>query len=254
MPSGVSGTNQGNAGYMVFANLDGVGAGSVNSADIPAQTLLNVNVCNEMTPTFYKWVADSLKCGVAKSGSLVSTDYSRKVIFWDDWIGGQVNTLVFPAVDASSAARLSLSLSMQCKDIRRRSDAPGKYDGCAGAKRSSLLSKNFKLSIDGIPDCCHVMSVDSMTAGGKTGGKPASPDLSLTIKETHAAGFRTWQQTQTRKCGSFSYLTPNMNPIFELAFGGLVIASISPAVPLNPTALVTVKLHSSTFDFRFWPN
>src|SRR5579872_6669958 len=186
-------TGQGNGGSLIFASLEGVGMGSVNSADIPTVTALNVNVGNEMSPTFYKWLADSLNCGVPKNGSVVSTDYSRNVIFWDDWSAGQINQLVFPAVDASASTPLTLSLAMRCKNIQRRSEAPATYIGTSRARRSAFLSRNFQLSIDGLTDCRYVMSVGSITAGGKTGRKACSPDVTFTVKEMHAGSFRTWQ-------------------------------------------------------------
>lgn len=237
---------------MIFADLGGKGVGALNSADFPTATVLNMNVGTEMSAAFYSWVRDSVKRGMPASGSVVSTDYSRKVLYWDDWDRGQVSQIVFPAADAGSSAALTLNLSIQFRSVKERSDAPGKYDGYVGPRGKSLLAKNFMLSINGVPDCNHVITVDSMTVGGAGCGKFSIPDLTVTLVERWAAGFRSWQQSGTRKSGTFQYLAPNMKRVFELSFGELAVASIAPVVPLNPAATVTVKLRSSTFDFAYW--
>ena len=253
----IGGPMPNNASYLyggtkLFAALRDTSVGMLHSADFPFPTLLTMNFGRGMGAPFYDWIQSSLKHGTSIDGSVVSLDYAGKILYWDDWRSGRVSEIVFPGVDAGSAASLTVNLSVQIASVEQRRLGPrDKFNPIQSGRQQVISSSNFRIQIGGLAACNYVSKVGSISVGGVGSGTGGSPELSLTIRESHATDFRNWLHSgNSPKTCCFQYLTPNLQgAIFVLNFQTVVIATITPAAPVNPNSSVTVKLRTSGFDF-----
>jgi len=226
-----------------YLELSGMCAGKVYSATFPTTTQLTMQFGAGMSKEFLGWISRSQEGGSAPRGSIVSVGYNGKVVFWDDWRTGQVTQVDFPAVDASSKISILIGLSVQLESVQYRPEQTGKSYVALVQKKSALLACNFKLSIPGITGANYVQKVDAVSITGCGSKESTSSLVTVTIKESHAAGFRGWQQSQSQVNGDLSYLTQDLSSsLFCLSFTNLRVISIVPAFPVNPTDNVIVKL------------
>ena len=234
----------------IFVELGGFAVGSVNSAEFPTSSSLNMKFGRGMSNMFLSWIYNSLKNGTVMDGSVVSTDYAGNVVYWDDWLRGRVSQIVFPAVDATSSAALTISLSVQIASVAQSSSHTGHYGRILSPGQKGFNSNQFKVVIDGVDACKWVSKVDALTVGGIGSGISGSPEMTVTVRESHAANFRTWLSSgNSPRSGSFQYLGPDLHLVYDLSFQAVTINSISPAAPVSPVAPVTVRLQTSGFEF-----
>jgi len=234
-----------------YVEMSGMCAGKVYSATFPTATQLTMQFGAGMSKDFLSWVSNSVEGGSAPKGSVVSTGYNSKVMFWDDWENGRVMQIDFPAVDAASKSSILIGLSVQLANVQYRPEQSGKNYVPLVRQKSALLACNFKFSIPGLTGATYIQKVDvvSIAGGGaKTSGPPV---ITVTIKESHAAGFRTWQQSASPMSGNLSYMTSDLrSSVFSLSLENLRVNSIVPAFPVNPADNVVVKLQPTSVQIK----
>ena len=235
-----------------YVRLEGELQGEAYSAEFPTSTMLHMHFGANMNRHFYHWVEDSMKHGTTARGSMVCTDLHGNVTAWDDWHGGRVHEIQFPACDRDSPSTSTVALTLHLESVEQKAESVGSsYDGFRSG-REALLIREFSVAIEGLPDTRYARKIEHMTFGAAGTGNTSSPDLTLSLREAHAAGFREWMKTRmTHQKGSVRYLTSDMESLhFDVCFHGLSLESIFPPVPLTPEAMVTVKLRSTGFDFN----
>jgi len=239
--SGSTNSGSSNCGVFWYFELSGACAGRLHSAEFPTQTSLVIEAGGNMTRPFNNWIS---KAGVSQDCAVITVDVSGNVLYRDQ-CRGTVSQVDLPACDATSTGSGYIRVTITTPSVNARSSGNGKYNKAAPIPKP-LLSRNFKLSIDGLQDCQYVNSVTGLSVG------KIAPSLTTQLKELRAADIRSWQQKgNSPKGGSLAYLSADMKTsILTVDLSSMRISNIVPAYPTNPNQQVSVGLQASAASLK----
>ena len=240
-----------------FLELNGVNVGAVRSADFPTPTSLILKIGTGMSKQFYDWM---FRGYLQPRGSVVTTDYSGNVVYRDDWESGCVTRVEMPPMDAASRESAYIRSTVRLRGVALNSKQANQKYTTRSAVTRGISKCNFSLELDGL-DGRHVSAVSGVTTrrgdilsleGPAYGAEPVpapearNSQVQLQILESKAASFRRWQQSgNVPKGGSLKYLASDLKTaIFTASFQSLTVAGIVPAVPTNPSEVITISLAS----------
>lgn len=230
-----------------------------------------------MSPAFYGWIKDSMAGKhTRKNGAVIALDYDGKHVSSLNFSNGLISEIGFPALDATSKDPARLHVTFAPESTRRVAGSGGvvtTHETHQNAKR--WLASNFRLRIDGF-DVTRVNKIEAFTLKQKIiessvgeqrdyQKEPTNietPNLVITLPESHADAFYKWHEDfvikgnngqDKEKNGSLEYMAPNLaSTYFTLNFKNIGISRIE-AVDGSGDSIrrvkVTLYVEQASFDF-----
>ncbi len=168
------------------------------------------------------------------SGEIIHADYDGSSRYEMHYTDALLIETTLPKLDAHSdeAGYITIKLHPQHVELREGDGLPV-YSPANLAKQIPWLASNFRMSLDGIDGCEHIVSVESFTIKQNVNQlhvgedrfptlEPMSlefPELTLRIPLVNAGGFRKWYSdyivngdidVRQERSGVISYMTPDL--------------------------------------------
>jgi phage tail-like protein len=214
-----------------------VGASSIQQKHIAGVKYedITVNCGTGMSKAFYEWIK-SMSDGrpLRKNGAIVACDFNFKEVSRTEWTGGIITEVGLPALDAASrdAARMTVKIAPESTRVVKGSGKSA--TGSQARVQKKWLPSNFRLDISGL-DCRRVNKIEAITLKAKTTANRAAPNLVVTLSESDAAGWNTWQKSSisgrggNSRSGRLAFLAPDLREeLFTLTFYNLGISKLTP--------------------------
>src|SRR5579883_2563551 len=203
-----------------------------------------------MSSSFYEWMKEAIAQNPKRhNGAIVFTDYDRKEIQRLNFFNAIITEVELPALDAASREAARITIKMAPEITRRVMAAGGAGQVVSSpmdpAKQKQWLTSNFRLTLDdpslqsGATKTSKIEPLDfeeksTGSAVGalrdyqKTTPQTSTPNLVITLPESHAEGFYKWREQAAvqgkpgagqMKSGRLDYLTPDMREaLFTITF------------------------------------
>ncbi len=213
-----------------------IGAGSIQK-HVAGYEDITVNCGTGMSKAFYEWIKAAFDGRYErKNGAIVLCDFNYKEVSRTEWTGGIITEVGLPALDASSkdAARMTIKISPEFTRMVKGAGKPAPSASQARVQKKWLPS-NFRLEINGL-DCKRVNKIEALTLKQNVTGKHSVPNLVVTLPESDAGGWNTWQKSfaiggnrGNERNGLLAFIAPDLREeLFALNFYNLGLFKLTP--------------------------
>lgn len=205
----------------------------------------------------FDWIKTSWQgTHVQKNGAVMRIGANGRPIFRREFVKAVIAETTIPLLDGSShnPAYVTVNLVPQLtRDVTPPTSLPPPGPG------NTLMSSNFRLSIDGL-DCTRVSKIDSFTVTQSITGGLEFPNLRIELAITSAASWLAWfrsfvidgnSSSANEKSGTLSFLAPNLAWVLgTISFQNLGIFKLenAPAETSGDVTRVIADLYCERMD------